>query len=131
MFSLSSVHSALSVHSVLVSSSVGASFGSVAASFAAGFAVGDGVLNSGIFHQYEDENVVCTKSLVISDPCNFDNVFEGLKRHPAPFMFGGTPVYNGKETILVLFGPVAHSVSLGKVTNTTLPRHLLYPGFVD
>jgi RHS repeat-associated protein len=123
--SLGSLMAGINVQAILVNTAVGVP------SFAIGFAAGDGVLNAGIPHVYEEENEVCTKSPAPNDPCNFDNVYQGLLRYPAPFMFGGDPVYDGKETTLVLFRTVRHSVSRGRVVNTTMPNHLLYPGYVD
>jgi hypothetical protein len=82
------------------------------------------------FHQYDVRTGVC----VITNPnCTIENVFEALKRFPAPGATG-EPVYNGAITDVtpLNLGPVVHYVNPDtySVTNVTTGTHQLYPGIV-
>ena len=90
------------------------------------------------YHYYSTEGEICT----VDNVCTMDSVAKANRQHPAPGTFSNTSeITNGQISNAQLgykggwddFGPVVHSVSDDglTITNTTLPGHTLYPGYVE
>ena len=88
--------------------------------------------NHKYYHYYQLNNDICN----IKQPsCTSDNVFQELKRYPAPGWDGSKSVTNGEiSTIgpLAIGGKVIHVVDTKsqQVTNITLPGHIFEQGEV-
>jgi hypothetical protein len=88
--------------------------------------------NTATFHSYDVRTGIC---LVTNPNCTVENVFEALKRYPAPGATGES-IYDGATTNVTIgpfgAGPVVHYLdpSGNAVINVTTSGHLLYPGLV-
>lgn len=84
------------------------------------------------YHYYQLNNDICNTK---EPSCTSDNVFQELKRYPAPGWDGSKSVINGEvSTIgpLAIGGGVVHVVDdkNKQVTNVTLPGHIFEQGEV-
>jgi len=79
-------------------------------------------------HQYTVTDFICYAA---QSGCTPQNVFNQLRRYPAPFS-DGNPVSTGDISNIPGLGHVVHTVDPThcSVTNTTEPDHTLYPGQV-
>jgi hypothetical protein len=107
-------------------------FGGGQLSFYAGFG-GDPVDNTDPFglasHYYQVTDFICSESQMACTP---QNVFNRLRRYPAPFSDPFHSIEPCDKTHIPILGTVVHGVdpSTDTITNTTLPDHMLYPGEV-
>jgi RHS repeat-associated protein len=78
-------------------------------------------------HQYDDAYKVCKQG----GNCTAQNVYKCLAENPAPGV-SGPPAQNGSVGNVLGLGPVSITVSPSTMTivNSTLPAHMLYPGYV-
>jgi len=79
-------------------------------------------------HNYSVTDFICYAA---QSGCTPQNVFDQLRRYPAPFS-NGNPVSTGDISYIPGLGHVVHTVDPThcSVTNTTEPDHTLYPGQV-
>jgi hypothetical protein len=79
-------------------------------------------------HQYTVTDFICYAA---QSGCTPQNVFNQLRRYPAPFS-NGNPVNTGDVSDIPGLGRVVHTVDPThcSITNTALPGHRLYPGEV-
>lgn len=84
------------------------------------------------YHEYTVETEICT---IGSKGCTEQEVFDQLRRFPAPQRFGSPDrtvgVKTGDRSFALMVGQVVHWVGRRMLTNTTIEnRHLLDPGVV-
>lgn len=80
-------------------------------------------------HDYQVRNTICKKG---DKGCSLRNVYEAVRRYPAPGADRENPVTTGSETNVYGLGPVRHEVDESHltVTDITTPEHRLHPGRV-
>lgn len=80
-------------------------------------------------HRYEVKSTICYTS---NPNCTPMNVYDALKKYPAPFVFNANGVAQDEVSHVTGFGPVRHVVNAENlsVTNVTLGNHELHPGLV-
>lgn len=84
------------------------------------------------YHEYTVETEIC---IIGSKGCTEQEVFDQLRRFPAPQRFGSPDrtvgVKTGDRSFALMVGQVVHWVGRRMLTNTTIEnRHLLDPGVV-
>lgn len=84
------------------------------------------------YHEYTVETEICT---IGGKGCTEQEVFDQLRRFPAPQRFGSPDrtvgVKTGDRSFALMVGQVVHWVGRRMLTNTTIEnRHLLDPGVV-
>lgn len=99
-----------------------------------GNSTGQGVdSNHKYYHYYELHNNICSTK---NPNCTQDNVYQELKKFPAPGWDGSRAVKNGDVSeigFVGMGGKVKHIVDNGnhRVVNVTLPGHIFEHGTVD
>jgi RHS repeat-associated protein len=85
--------------------------------------------NNPNYHIYDFWTSICA---VGAKGCTTDNVFDYLRRFPAPGYDGDCAIDGGNTADVPTLGGVTHLVDEGKqaIANITNPDHLLYPGKV-
>ena len=88
----------------------------------------DGNQSYDLFHEYEFETRICSRTLVV---CTAANVWDSTKRNSVPFQEG--VLYDGAENEIPFIGKVITWVDdeQMRLRNVTLPGHLFEYGTVE